>query len=63
MAAVKGYRSKIERSGKWTKPEQAKEAIVDAKWNNVIDRFLVRSVMLAVAFGVWLAISYGVLAA
>jgi len=36
---------------------------MDAKWNNVIDRFSVRLVLLAVAFGVWLAISYGVLAA
>jgi hypothetical protein len=42
---------------------QAKEAIVDAKWNNVIDRFSVRLLLLAVGFGVWLAISYGVLAA
>lgn len=39
------------------------EAIMDAKWNNVIDRFSVRLLLLAVGFGVWLAISYGVLAA
>jgi hypothetical protein len=35
---------------------------MDAKWNNVIDRFSVRLLLLAVGFGVWLAISYGVLA-
>jgi hypothetical protein len=37
--------------------------MMDAKWNNVIDRFSVRLLLLAVGFGVWLAISYGVLAA
>jgi hypothetical protein len=36
---------------------------MDAKWNNVIDKFTVRMALLAVGFGVWLAISYGVLAA
>jgi hypothetical protein len=36
---------------------------IDAKWNNVIDRFSVRLLLLAVGFGVWLAISYTVLAA
>jgi hypothetical protein len=36
---------------------------MDAKWNNVIDRFDVRVLLLVVGFGVWLAISYGVLAA
>jgi hypothetical protein len=36
---------------------------MDAKWNNVIDRFSVRLLLLAVGFGLWLAISYGVLAA
>lgn len=35
---------------------------MDAKWNNVIDRFAVRALILVVAFGVWFAISYGVLA-
>jgi len=42
---------------------QKMETIMDAKWNNIIDRFSVRVALLAVAFGVWLAISYGVLAA
>jgi hypothetical protein len=42
---------------------QTLEIEMDAKWNNVIDRFSVRVALLAVAFGVWLAISYGVLAA
>jgi len=36
---------------------------MDAKWNNVIDRFTVRVALLAVGFVVWFAISYGVLAA
>ncbi len=36
---------------------------MDAKWNDVIDKFSVRLALLAVFFGVWLAISYGVLAA
>jgi hypothetical protein len=36
---------------------------MDAKWNQVIDRFSVRLLLLTVGFGVWLAISYGVLAA
>jgi len=39
------------------------EAIMDAKWNDIIDRFSTRLLLLAVGFGVWLAISYGVLAA
>jgi len=39
------------------------EIAMDAKWNNVIDRFSVRLALLAVGFGLWLAISYGVLAA
>ena len=39
------------------------EAIMDAKWNKVIDNFAVRAGMLVLAFGVWLAIAYGVLAA
>ena len=39
------------------------EAVMDAKWNEVIDRFSTRLLLLAVGFGVWLAISYGVLAA
>lgn len=34
---------------------------MDAKWNNVIDNLAVRSLLLAVGFGVWLAISYGLL--
>ena len=36
---------------------------MDAKWNDVIDRFSVRVALLAVGFGVWLAISVGILAA
>ena len=36
---------------------------MDAKWNDIIDRFTVRVALLTVGFAVWLAISYGVLAA
>jgi hypothetical protein len=39
------------------------ETAMDAKWNSVIDRFSVRVALLAAVFGVWLAVSYGVLAA
>jgi hypothetical protein len=39
------------------------EADMDAKWNKVIDNFVVRTGMLVLGFGVWLAITYGVLAA
>jgi len=34
---------------------------MDAKWNNLIDNTLVRILLVAVGFGVWLAISYGLL--
>lgn len=34
---------------------------MDAKWNKVVDNFAVRSAMLVVGFGAWLAISYGLL--
>jgi hypothetical protein len=36
---------------------------MDAKWNDIIDRFSVRVGLLVVGFGIWLAISYAVLAA
>lgn len=39
------------------------EAIMDAKWNNIVDNMAVRLLLLAVGFGVWLAIGYGILAA
>jgi hypothetical protein len=39
------------------------EAIMDAKWNNVIDNMAVRLLLLVVGFGVWLVIGYGILAA
>jgi hypothetical protein len=35
---------------------------MDAKWNNVIDKLSVRTTLLVLAFGAWLAISYGLLA-
>jgi hypothetical protein len=36
---------------------------MDAKWNKYIDNFAVRTGMLVLGFGMWLLISYGVLAA
>jgi len=35
---------------------------MDAKWNTIIDNLAVRTVLLVVGFGAWLAISYGFLA-
>jgi hypothetical protein len=35
---------------------------MDAKWNRVIDRLAVRTALLLMGFGAWLAISYGLLA-
>jgi hypothetical protein len=34
---------------------------MDAKWNNVIDNTMVRIAMVAVGFGAWLAIGYGLM--
>ena len=36
---------------------------MDAKWNKVADNLAVRSLLLALGFGLWLAISYGLLSA
>jgi hypothetical protein len=36
---------------------------MDAKWNNIVDNGAIRIAMVIAAFGVWLAISYGLLAA
>lgn len=36
---------------------------MDARWNKVVDHFGVRTGMLVLGFGVWLAITYGILAA
>jgi hypothetical protein len=70
MGAVKGSskqnrarKPKARPSGRKKQIKtQVEEDVVDAKWNNVIDRLSVRMLLLAVGFGVWLAISYGVLA-
>jgi hypothetical protein len=35
---------------------------MDAKWNKVVDNVAVRTGMLVLGFGVWLAISYSLLA-
>ncbi len=35
---------------------------MDAKWNKVIDNMAIRTAMVAVGFGAWLALSYGLLA-
>ena len=37
------------------------EAIMDSKWNQVIDNLAVRTVLLVAGFGAWLAISYELL--
>jgi hypothetical protein len=39
------------------------EAVMDAKWNNIVDNTMVRIAMVVVGFGAWLAIGYGLLAA
>ena len=36
---------------------------MDAKWNSVVDNMAVRIGMMAVIFGAWLVISYGLLSA
>lgn len=36
---------------------------MDARWNNIVDNGLVRVGMVVAAFAVWLAVSYGLLAA
>lgn len=36
---------------------------MDAKWNDIIDRFSVRVALLVIGFAIWLAISYALLAA
>lgn len=36
---------------------------MDAKWNNIVDNGLVRIGMVAAAFVIWVAVSYGLLAA
>ena len=35
---------------------------MDAKWNKVIDKMAVRTTLLVLGFGAWLAISYSLLA-
>ena len=35
---------------------------MDAKWNKVIDNLSVRTMLLVLGFGAWLAISYSLLA-
>jgi hypothetical protein len=36
---------------------------MDAKWNNIVDHPAVRIAMVIAGFGVWFALSYGLLAA
>ena len=36
---------------------------MDPKWNSIVDHIAVRIGMLVVGFGVWLAVSYGLLSA
>jgi len=35
---------------------------MDAKWNRIIDNLSVRTTLLVLGFGAWLAISYSLLA-
>ena len=35
---------------------------MDANWNKIIDKLTVRTALLVVGFGAWLAISYSLLA-
>lgn len=39
------------------------EAIMDPKWNTIVDNIAIRIGMVVVGFGVWLAVSYGLLSA
>lgn len=36
---------------------------MDAKWNNIVDNTIVRIGMVVAGFGIWLAVSYGLLSA
>jgi hypothetical protein len=37
------------------------EDIMDAKWNHIVDNVVVRTTLIVLGFGAWLAISYGLL--
>ena len=39
------------------------EAVMDAKWNDLVDNTMVRIGLVVIGFGAWLAIGYGLLAA
>jgi hypothetical protein len=39
------------------------EIMMDAKWNNIVDSMIVRIGMLVAGFGIWVAVSYGLLSA
>jgi len=39
------------------------EAVMDSKWNAIVDNIAVRIGMVIVGFSVWLAVSYGLLSA
>lgn len=43
--------------------KRTREDGMDAKWNNIVDNPAVRIAMVIVGFGVWFAVSYGLLAA
>jgi hypothetical protein len=34
---------------------------MDAKWNKIVDKPVVRIAMVVAGFGIWLALSYGLL--
>ena len=43
--------------------QRFQEAVMDAKWNNIVDNTMVRIGLVVVGFGAWLAIGYSLLAA
>jgi hypothetical protein len=51
--------NKTERSSH--KGKGKAEEIMDAKWNPIVDNVVVRTTLLILGFGAWLAISYGIL--
>gem|GEM_PF-798282 len=54
---------RLLRTSKRTGSKQrVSEAIMDAKWNRIIDNLSVRATLLVLGFGAWLVISYSLLA-
>jgi hypothetical protein len=51
-----------QKDGSTESRQNLLEAVMDAKWNNIVDNTMVRVGMVIVGFGAWLAIGYGLLA-